>query len=83
MTTWQDFNKDAEMDNLKDNIELVKKEIKRLKKLLKLHQEYEELMGKELDEVCGLAYVHGWKSSRYEAGKELRAEIEALEKERE
>ena len=40
-----------------------------------LWREYAELLGAELLEVIGLAATHGWKSSRYEEGKRLRAAL--------
>ena len=46
------------------------------KELIKLYGEYIVLLGLELDEVVPLAYMHGWKSTRYEQGKKLRKQIE-------
>ena len=40
---------------------------------LELYKEYIELLGAELDEVCMIATVHGWKSKRWEQGKESRS----------
>ena len=36
---------------------------------------YTDLLVAELQEVVGMAAMHGWKSSRYEEGKRLRAAL--------
>ena len=41
---------------------------------------YIELLSDEINELVGLAYVHGWKSTRYELGKEMRQKIEEAKK---
>lgn len=38
-----------------------------------LWREYVELLNGELQETIGLAFVHGWRSSRVEEGERLRA----------
>ena len=48
--------------------------------LIKTYDEYIKLLGDEIDGLAGLAYVHGWRSSRYEQGKALRDKIESLKK---
>ena len=35
-------------------------------------------MGEEIDELVGIAYVRGWKSSRAEKGEILREKIQNL-----
>lgn len=47
--------------------------------LLKVDMELMALMKDELDELAPLASIHGWKSSRYEAGKKLRERIELIQ----
>jgi hypothetical protein len=47
-------------------------------KLIIKYQEYVKLFNDELNEIIGLATAHGWKSSRYEQGKELWWEIETI-----
>jgi len=48
--------------------------------LIKAYDEYiKEILG-ELGEVSGLVYVHGWRSSRVEKGKECRDKIAKLKK---
>ena len=42
---------------------------------VKAYDDYIVLLGKELDEVVPLAHTHGWRSSRYEEGKEARKKI--------
>jgi len=37
---------------------------------------YIKLLLEELDEVVPLAHMHGWRSSRYQKGVDLRARIE-------
>ena len=47
-------------------------------KLEKAYQDYIALLCDELDDLVSMATVHGWKSTRYERGLELRAEIKQL-----
>jgi hypothetical protein len=49
--------------------------------LIKAQDEYIKLLVEELDEVVVLMSVHGWKSHRYEQGKQSRDKIEQLKKE--
>ena len=37
--------------------------------------EYIKLLGEEIDDLAPLAAVHGWKSTRHEKGKEIRARL--------
>jgi len=46
--------------------------------LIKALDEYIELLGDELNELAGLAHVHGWRSGRAEQGKDLRKKIKNL-----
>lgn len=48
--------------------------------LSKLEKEYRELLDAEYEEAIRYASAHGWKSSRYEMGKELREKIESFKK---
>ena len=54
-------------------------ENERLVKLNKLREEYTKLICNELDEIVSFASSHGWKSTRYEKGKEFRDKIKILE----
>ncbi len=48
-------------------------------KATKLHTAYQNYIGllaKEIGEAAGFLSIHGWKSSNYEEGVKLRAEIE-------
>jgi hypothetical protein len=67
-------------DLLNGNLDAeLKAENEKLKKAITLLQEYIKLLGEEIDDLVGIAYAHGWKSSRFEKGKELREKIaEAL-----
>lgn len=52
-----------------------------MNRLMEAYKDYIELLENELDEVCPVAAVHGWKSDRVEKGYELRARIKELESE--
>ncbi len=54
--------------------------IEALEHLVKLKDEYIELLNLELSGLYGLATVHGWKSSLVEEGKELRKKIDNAKK---
>jgi hypothetical protein len=51
----------------------------RLKELSSVKDEYIKALVEELNKVVPLTSEHGWKSSRYEKGKELREKIKAVE----
>ena len=59
-------------------MEELKAENKRLTKLVAKLEEYQELLSEELSETSGLAFAHGWRSSRVKTGEKLREEISAL-----
>lgn len=46
-----------------------------MKELIELYGEYIRLLGEELDELAPLAHIHGWKSTRFEQGEQLRERI--------
>jgi hypothetical protein len=46
-----------------------------MEELIKAYEDYIKLLDEELNELVGVAYVHGWRSSRAEQGKKLREEI--------
>lgn len=46
--------------------------------LIKKQKEYIQLLTDELTEIVAIAAIHGWKSQRFEKGKELRQEIDFL-----
>lgn len=49
--------------------------------LIRVKDEYLQLLCDELNELVPLAHVHGWKSTRHEQGNEFRFKIEkAIEK---
>ena len=39
------------------------------------YREYVDLLIAELEDTIGLAYAHGWRSSRYDAGEQSRKRI--------
>jgi hypothetical protein len=48
---------------------------------IKLLKEYNELLGEEIEDLIGIASVHGWESRNWEKGAELRKRIAEAEKE--
>lgn len=48
--------------------------------IIEAQQEYIQLLSDELTELAGMAAVHGWKSTRYQKGAELRDKISQLQK---
>ncbi len=49
-----------------------------MKQLLKEYKNYIKLLGEELDETVPIAHAHGWRSTRYDRGKQIRENIEKL-----
>ena len=49
-----------------------------VRQLIEAYDGYLALLGEELNSLTGVAYVHGWRSSRVEEGKAWRAKIEEL-----
>lgn len=52
-----------------------KAEIQAYKDVIALKDEYIQLLTDELSDMAGMAYVHGWRSTRVEKGQELRDKI--------
>lgn len=52
-----------------------------LEKIIDLQDQYIKLLGEEIESLIGLAYSHGWVSTRYEQGKILREKIQELKDE--
>ena len=48
------------------------------KEIIYALEEYQKLLCDELDEVVGMAAVHGWKSRRHEQGSQMRENIAKL-----
>lgn len=46
--------------------------------LVTKQDEYIKLLGEEINELAGMATIHGWHSSRANAGIKLREEIKQL-----
>lgn len=51
---------------------------KRVEEVTATYDEYIKLLIDEINELIGMAHVHGWRSSRVEKGKELREKIAQL-----
>ena len=49
------------------------------RELVKAYQDYAQLLGDEINDMTAVAYVHGWRSNRYEQGKVLREKIKQME----
>ena len=49
-----------------------------LKEIIKLQDQYIKLLTDEINDMVGIAHTHGWESSRYEVGLNLRNEISRL-----
>lgn len=52
-----------------------------MSKLIKAYEDYIKLLVDEIDELCVIATSHGWVTTRYEKGIELRNKIINLKKE--
>lgn len=48
--------------------------------LIETHEEYELLLGEELDELATMASLHGWTSTRIKEGQLLREKMYNLNK---
>lgn len=57
----------------------LERERNELRELVKAYQDYTQLLGDEINDTAAVAYLHGWRSSRYEQGKVLREKIKQLE----
>jgi hypothetical protein len=49
-----------------------------VEKLIDKYEEYLAALLEELNETTGIAYIHGWRSSRVEEGNRLREELGVL-----
>lgn len=58
--------------------DVAKLQILKCNLLIQTQEKYIQLLGEELDELCVLASVHGWKSKRVQQGQELRIRINEL-----
>jgi hypothetical protein len=54
---------------------------KEVEELVKVLENYNQLLSDECSSLVGMAAVHGWKSDRFEAGVKCREEISNLKKE--
>jgi hypothetical protein len=50
-----------------------------LKEIIEAQKEYIKILSDELNELTPLAYVRGWRTTRYEMGKAVREKISQLE----
>lgn len=49
-------------------------------KLNRVYVKYIHALVNEMNDMAGIAIVHGWRSTRVEEGEQIRKEIEELEK---
>lgn len=49
--------------------------MKKWEQIDELHLEYEDLLIQEINNLCGIAAVHGWHSQLYPAGKKARKKL--------
>ena len=52
----------------------------KLRELIAELDGYIRLFGEEAEELIPLAYAHGWRSTRYQAGAQIRKNIARLRK---
>jgi len=50
------------------------------KNLIEAQEKYIKLLQEELDETATIAWVHGWRSHRFESGMLLRRRISSINK---
>lgn len=66
--------------DIEDWAKIARTEIEVLKLLItkreQLQLEYIKLLGEEINDMVGIASIHGWKSKNSERGKELREKLE-------
>lgn len=53
---------------------------KKLAAVIAAQDEYIALLGEEIDSIMPIASVHGWETTRREAGADARAKIAAAKK---
>lgn len=61
-----------------ENLKLI---IKKQEELIKAHISYEKILSNEINDLIGVAYVHGWESSRVNEGKIARENINKINNE--
>ena len=49
-----------------------------MEELIKLQEQYTQLLIAELEEVVPIAYNHGWRSKRFEEGELMRQKMSDL-----
>ena len=52
--------------------------ISKQEELINTYKEYIQLLGDESSELVSIAFVHGWRSTRYDQGEKFRKKIEKL-----
>lgn len=70
------FTLTKEVSEIIANTSQVKDE--EIKEIFKVYDKYVKVLEDENSSLVGLAYIHGWRSSRIELGKKCRAKIKAL-----
>ncbi len=56
----------------------LREENEKLKMIVEKQHGYNRLLIDEINDLVGLAVVHGWQSTRYEQGKKFRNELDRL-----
>ena len=49
-----------------------------LYKIIEKQDKYNKFLSDELNEVVTIAHIHGWRSNRFEQGKQMRDELASL-----
>lgn len=73
------FDREDELNKLYEFAENLERQRDEARELVKAYQDYTQLLGDEISDTASVAYVHGWRSNRYEQGKVLREKIKQLE----
>lgn len=66
----QEFNRGIELEKAKTDI---------LNELVDMQAQYISLLNKEINDLVGIAHMHGWASNNAEECKELRNKIREIE----
>jgi hypothetical protein len=63
------------IESLKSDFSAKETECERLRELSNVYADYSQLLIDELNDFAGIAFVHGIRSTRVEAGKQARERI--------
>lgn len=74
------YNNSGAMSSIVDLLNLARiDQQNKTNELIKALKEYSNLLAYELDDVVGIASIHGWQSSRVNEGLLIREKIKTLE----